>query len=278
MSHTTALAYCQDKCSAPHTALHHATVFLPAADRLFWLGLFTLHHELRSACLKQLDEGLTRVKLGWWNNALRGTLDSGNTHPVLQALGPSFLAGLGAEFWANTIEGVAQRCEATRHNSMADWEASLKRELAPWIHLSAVRHSLSHTESAALLNFWVHSSKLAPILALPKHLDGHFQPIPIEVLEQHNVSAQDLRERKHNAQTQAIFASLCMQIISDGKEAWKQCSPATRRVGRPLQALFKIKAYEAKQHQKQWQLLSLQHRLSPMRKFGLAWLCYALPA
>jgi phytoene/squalene synthetase len=276
MTPSTALAYCQDKCSTPGSALHYATIFLPTTDRQFWLGLFTLHQELRGACLKQLDEGLTRVKLGWWNNALRGTLEGGNPHPVQEALGPAFLEGFGADFWANTIEQVAISCEPTRHNTLAHWEEALARELGPWLAVVARQYGLDNTQTQSLLGFWTQSSKLAQVLALAKHLDAHFQPLPLDYLERHGVTAQALSSRQHSAHTTALLTELHAHILAAAQQAWRKCCPRTRRVGKPLRTLFRIKAYEAQLHQGQWLLLSQQHRVSPVRKFGLAWLCYGL--
>jgi hypothetical protein len=51
------LAYCREKVCPEVSSLHYATLFQTDEFKAFWLGCFTLNHELRQACLKQMEAG-----------------------------------------------------------------------------------------------------------------------------------------------------------------------------------------------------------------------------
>ncbi|HEX4879419.1 MAG TPA: squalene/phytoene synthase family protein [Limnobacter sp.] len=280
MSLENPLAYCREKIAGPVSALHYATLFLPEPTKAFWLGCFALNHELRQASLRQLEAGLTQVKLGWWRNALSQAGDNANLHPVIAALSRRTVAALDAEEWAQLIETTVQGCEARRFNTFNDWNAHCQALVQPWAELLKARmleEGMLAGNTDALLAFWSASGQLAQLLHLAKYLDQQFQPMPVDMLGKHGVDAAQIRRREHTANTSALFADVVQHIHRSADEAWQNMPKTQRLFCRPLRALYRMRKAEWHVHQKDGlRLLTEQKALTPWKKFTLAWTTHVL--
>ena len=266
------LAYCREKVCGEVSSLHYATLFQSLELKAYWLGCFTLNHELRQACLKQLEAGLTQVKLGWWRNALADAASNTNPHPVVSAISKPVIAKVPAEHWAELINKVASACEPKRYNNMADWHKDVRSEMEPWVKLIQVRFSDRDTDCNGLLTFWTEATRLCQVLRLAKYLDQGFQPIPVELLSQHGVPAEQFKRREHNDSTQALFTQVTDELVSQANNAWKTVPLDQRLFARPLRALFRMRVAELKQHKVSgYKLLTEQKIITPFKKFSTAW-------
>lgn len=265
------LAYCREKVSGETASLHYATLFQIDELKAFWLGCFTLNHELRHACLKQLEAGLTQVKLGWWRNALADAAHNTNPHPVITAISKPVISMVSPETWAELINKVASGCEPKRYNSMADWQYDILTETEPWAILIQARLG-SNADCSSLSAFWAHATRLCQLLRLAKYLDQGFQPVPVELLSKHGVTAEQLKQREHNESTQILFAELAEQLIQLGNQAWNATPLEQRLFARPLRALFRMRVAELGAHKKTgYKLLTEQKIITPFKKFSTAW-------
>lgn len=266
------LAYCREKVGGELSSLHYATLFQTEEFKAFWLGCFTLNHELRQACLKQLEAGLTQVKLGWWRNALCGAGGNSNPHPVITAISAKLIAQVNADNWATLINSVASACEPKRYNSMADWRRDVHGGLEPWLPLVKARMGEPDADCAWLLVFWGEATRLCQLLRLAKYLDQGFQPVPIELLSSHGVSADQLKRRQHDQATCTLFQQLGDELVSQAEMAWNTMPQGQRLFARPLRALYRMRVAEWRAHQKAGLLLlSEQKIISPFKKFSTAW-------
>lgn len=266
------LVYCREKVCPDLSSLHYATLFQPETDKAFWLGLFTLNHELRAASIKQMDMGLVQVKLGWWRNALVGALDNSNPHPVIAALNPRLVSAVDPENWPVLIESVVSSCEPRRYNSMADWSHHLGTAITPWLPLIAQRVGLhSQAGYSALRDFWTASTQLCQLLRTAKYLDVNFQPVPLDILRQFNVTAEQIKQRRHDEGTLQVFNEVGRQTMGSANRAWKAMPAELRLFCRPLRTLFRMRVAEFRKHGKTATWLSEQKVLSPLKKFTLAW-------
>ncbi|HEY1058487.1 MAG TPA: squalene/phytoene synthase family protein [Limnobacter sp.] len=283
----TPLAYCREKICPELSSLHYATVFQPVELKAYWLGLFTLNHELRQACLKQLEAGLTQVKLGWWRNALANAGQETNLHPVIQAISRDVVAGVDADNWPVLINQVAAACEPSRFENQAAWDHSTRATISPWLPLIAQKFAQEAAQQAdlknpaayqALLDFWMASTQLCQLLRLAKYLDEQFQPIPIDSLRQHGVTAEQIRSRQHSNATHALFTQVAQSRMTVADAAWKQMPADLRLFCRPLRALYRMKVREFRLHGPQPALLTEQKALTPLRKFSISWTTQVLRA
>jgi phytoene/squalene synthetase len=268
------LAYCREKVAHETSSLHYATVFLSTEDKAFWLGLFTLNQELRQACIKQLEAGLSQIKLGWWRNALSDEQDNTNQHPVIVAISRQFIHSIPTEHWPILIEAVASSCEPKRFNTQHDWDKMLKAELRPWMLLIGKRAKEEDTSS--LLEFWVSATQVCQILRIAKYLDDQFQPIPISVLRHYGVTAEQIKQRQHDEKTTALFQALLEEKTQTANNAWNKIPLPLRLFSRPLRALFRMRLAEFYQHKPHFSLFREQKAISPWKKFSIAWTTHVL--
>ncbi|WP_370263800.1 squalene/phytoene synthase family protein [Limnobacter sp.] len=280
MSLENPLAYCREKIAGPTSGLHYATLFQPEPQKAFWLGCFALNHELRQASMRQLEAGLTQVKLGWWRNALSQAQSNSNPHPVIQAMSAATVAGLGPDDWAMLIETTVQGCEVARFDTFAQWHAHTQALLQPWVQLLGVRmhqQGLLRNNTEQLLAFWASSGQLAQLLSLAKYLDEQFQPIPVTMLSQFGVQASQIKRREHDANTAALFEDVVSQIQNAAQKAWTAMPKEQRLFCRPLRALYRMRLAEWRVHKADGKrLLSEQKALTPWKKFSTAWTTHVL--
>ncbi|WP_138518043.1 squalene/phytoene synthase family protein [Limnobacter alexandrii] len=266
------LAYCREKVSGETASLHYATLFQTEEFKAFWLGCFTLNHELRQACLKQLEAGLTQVKLGWWQNALADAASNSNPHPVITAISKPVIAKIPAEHWGELINKVASGCEPKRYNSMADWHKDVLLETKPWVSLIQSRFADASTDCTQLQEFWATATRLCQLLRMAKYLDQGFQPLPVELLARHGVTAEQLKRREHNEATHAMFSETGNHLLENAELAWKSMPADQRLFARPLRALFRMRVAELKVHKSAgYHLLTEQKIITPFKKFTTAW-------
>lgn len=271
------LAYCREKVCGEVSSLHYATLFQSLELKAYWLGCFALNHELRHACLKQLDAGLTQVKLGWWHSALVDVASNTNPHPVISAISTPVLAKVPTEQWGDLINKVASGCEPKRYNNMTDWHRDLRGEIEPWVKLVQARFGDLGTDCSGLLTFWTETTRLCQVLRLAKYLDQGFQPLPVELLARHGVTAEQIKRREHSDATQALFFDATGQLVELANLAWKTVPLEQRLFARPLRALFRMRVAELRLHKKNgYKLLTEEKRITPMKKFSTAWTTHVL--
>ncbi|MCE2746579.1 MAG: hypothetical protein LW710_11845 [Burkholderiales bacterium] len=266
------LAYCREKVSGETASLHYATLFQTEELKAFWLGCFTLNHELRQACLKQLEAGLTQVKLGWWQNALAGSAGNSNPHPVITAISKQVIEKIPAEHWGELINKVASGCEPKRYNSMTNWHQDVLLETKPWISLFQARFVDSNADCTQLQEFWATATRLCQLLRLAKYLEQGFQPLPVEVLAKHGVTAEQIKRREHSAASKAMFKEVADHLLEQANLAWEAIPGDQRLFARPLRALFRMRVAELKVHEQAgYNLLTEQKIITPFKKFSTAW-------
>jgi phytoene/squalene synthetase len=212
------------------------------------------------------------VKLGWWRNALADVANNTNPHPVITAISKPVIAKVPAEHWGELINKVASGCEPKRYNSMADWHKDIRSEMEPWIKLIQARFGDTDTDYNGLLTFWTESSRLCQVLRMAKYLDQSFQPLPVELLSKHGVTAEQVKRREHNAPTEAMFKEVSEALVQQADQAWNTVPLDQRLFARPLRALFRMRIAELKVHQKAGhKLFTEQKIITPFKKFSTAW-------
>lgn len=265
------IAFCREKVSPDYSSLHYALVFLPVQERAFWLGCKTLFHEIRRATTQQLDAGLTQVKLGWWQQALSDCQENKAQHPVILAIGQATVNAVPNLTWNEIINNGVDSCEPQRYETLEDWHEHLYSLLKPWQQVIECKFGLD--DCSALLKFWVYSIQETQLLRLAKYIDQNFQPIPVKLLEKHEVTANMLQSRTHNENVSALFYEVSQAIMLAADQAWKNTPKPLKLHARPLRALNKMRHKELRMHQDEHfkNILIQQHVLSPGRKFFIAW-------
>lgn len=265
------IAFCSEKVCPDLSSLYYAVLFKSPEEKAFWLGCMTLSHEIRRATLQQVEAGLTQVKLGWWQSALASCKQNQAQHPVILAIGQNVINQVSDKTWADLINFGVEACEPQRYDNFKLWETHLYELLKPWEKV--IQAKFGTQDAAELALFWVHSIQLTQILRLAKYIDQNFQPLPIDDLAQHGITAESLKKRTTSKQTSILFKDLTNRITQAAENRWNNLSRTTRLDARPLRALYRLRLAELKQHrQEEFQnILSEQKSLTPGRKFWISW-------
>lgn len=285
------IAFCSEKVGQEGSSLYYALLFQQPRDKAFWLGCFALTHEIKRAAMLQYEAGLAQVKLGWWRNALLDCRSKKAQHPVILAIGPEVINALPDEHWGDLINQVVDATEIKRNQTDQQALNSLMMSLRPWgpvlqsLFVSKAQeanqppHS-THIDIKAietLLLFWGRSLQLTQLLRLAKYLDDGFQPLPIDWLQAHEVTAEQLKKREHTAATQALFKESGEFLIREANKLWKGLPTELKLMCRPLRSLYRMRELEFKEHGRSgYMLLSEQKILSPWKKFSTAWTTHVL--
>jgi phytoene/squalene synthetase len=274
----TPIAYCSEKVGRENSSLHYALLFQSQTDKAFWMGCFTLAYELRTTCMKQLEAGLTQVKLGWWRNALVESKQKVAQHPVILAIGSEHVKSVDDAQWATLIEQIASSCDVKRYNNLNDWHQTIRMELHPWKGLIESKGQFKENDNfEQFLGFWAFSTQLSQLLRVAKYLDEGFQPIPVDYLSRLNVTAEELKQRQHNEKTKALFIDIGNTLIQQANKQWKKMPADQRLFARPLRALFRMRVAEFKlHHPSSYHLLTEQKKITPLKKFTTAWTTHVL--
>lgn len=280
------IAFCNEKVGQEGSSLYYALLFQQPRDKAFWLGCFALTYEIKRAAMLQYEAGLAQVKLGWWRNALLDCRSKQPQHPVILAIGPEVINALPDEHWGELINGVVDSTEIKRNQTDQQALNSAMQALKPWGPVLRARFE-SHTRDANpstpsssidestienLLLFWGRALQLTQLLRMAKYLDDGFQPLPIDWLQAHEVTAEQLKKREHTASTQALFKESGEFLIREANKLWKSLPTDLKLWCRPLRALYRMRELEFKEHSRSgYLLLSEQKILSPWKKFSTAW-------
>lgn len=292
------IAFCTEKVGKEGSSLYYALLFQQPKDKAFWLGCFTLSYEIKRAAMLQFEAGLAQVKLGWWRNALLDCRSKQAQHPVILAIGPDVINALPDEHWGDLINQVVESTDIKRNQTDLLALQSVLASVRPWGavlgswfgvrsgtgSLDTQSNSNSGTGASAtqnlqdqstvdtLLLFWARSLQLTQLLRLAKYLDDGFQPLPIDWLQAHEVTAEQLKKREHSPATQALFKESGEFLIREANKHWKSLPTEVQLHCRPLRALFRMREAEFKMHAASgYLLLNEQKILSPWKKFSTAW-------
>lgn len=265
-----ALIHCREKVCPEFSSLHYALLFQPVKDQAFWLGVFTLLHEIKRATHQQLEAGLTQVKLGWWKHALAQASTGSPQHPVMVALGETALGALNDEQWGELIAQTVDATEVSRHDTFDDWLNHCKASLTLWAKLPQAHFNLKQNDDVQ--RFWASSLALTQVLRLAKYIDIGFQPLPVSWLAKYEVTAESLKQRQHSDNTTKLFNAAYQSLKEECNGAWKAMLTEDRMALRPLRALQRMRMAELEQHLRgEVKLLTEQKSLTPMKKFSLSW-------
>lgn len=285
------ITFCSEKVGQEGSSLYYALLFQQPRDKAFWLGCFALTFEIKRAAMLQYEAGLAQVKLGWWRNALLDCRSKQAQHPVILAIGPEVINTLPDEHWGELINQVVGSTEITRNQTDQQALDKIMLSLKPWgpVLQSMMRSRAKDTTAAphstriddkaieTLLLFWGRSLQLTQLLRIAKYLDDGFQPLPIDWLQAHEVTAELLKKRDHSGATQALFKESGEFLIREANKLWKSLPTELRLTCRPLRSLYRMREKEFKDHSRTgYLLLSEQKVLSPWKKFSTAWSTHVL--
>ena len=269
--------YCQQKTVQSGSSFYYSFLFLAPERRRAITALYAFCREVDDTVDECTDQSIARIKLSWWRNEVATMYAGKPTHPVMQALQPHLaIYNLEQQHLQAIIDGMEMDLDQTRY---LDYPAMQKY---CW-HVASVVGILS----ASI--FGVTNPKTleyAEKLGLAFQLTNIIRDVgedarkgriylPINELQQHNVTAADLLNARHSDKFENLMRFQVERAKKVYEEAFALLPQEDRRAQRPglmMAAIYRTLLDEIERDN--FHVLTQRISLTPLRKLWLAWKTY----
>ncbi|MES2077270.1 MAG: presqualene diphosphate synthase HpnD [Pseudomonadota bacterium] len=269
--------YCQQKTAQSGSSFYYSFLFLTPERRRAITALYAFCREVDDTVDECTDESIARVKLAWWRNEIAAMYQGKQSHPVTQALQPHLLTyDLQQQHLQAIIDGMEMDLNQTRY---LDYPA-LQRYC--W-HVASVVGILSASIFGATKpETLVYAEKLGHAFQLTNIIRDVGEDarkgriyLPINELQQFNVTAADLLNARHSENFENLMKFQVARAQTAYDEAFALLPKEDRRAQRPgliMAAIYRTLLTEVEADG--YHVLKQRISLTPIRKLWLAWKTY----
>ena len=271
--------YVQQKAAASGSSFYYAFLFLPPHRRAAITAFYAFCREVDDVVDEVLDPSVAAQKLHWWQMEVQSSFAGNAQHPVMKALMPLTADfGITAQHLQDVIAGCQMDLNQTRYLDFAGLQrychlvAGVVGEVAARIFGQSQDETTHYAHQLGL------AFQLTNIIrdVGEDALRGRIY-LPVNELQQFEVSAKDILERRDSAAFQALMAfqyeraqNLYEQALADLPAAdWRSQKPGLMMASIYRTLLVEIQAAG-------FPVLRQRVALTPLRKFWLAWKMQAL--
>ncbi|RFP21955.1 squalene synthase HpnD [Duganella sp. BJB488] len=269
--------YCQQKTAQSGSSFYYSFLFLPPERRRAITALYAFCREVDDTVDECTDESIARIKLAWWRKEIANMYEGQQTHPVTQALQPHLNAyNLQQQHLQAIIDGMEMDLNQTRY---LDYAALTKY---CW-HVASVVGILSASIFGATKpETLLYAEKLGHAFQLTNIIRDVGEDarkgriyLPINELQQFNVTAADLLNARHSENFEKLMAFQAARAQKVYDEAFALLPKEDRRAQRPglmMSAIYRTLLDEVQADG--FHVLTQRISLTPIRKLWLAWKTY----
>jgi len=269
--------YCQQKTAQSGSSFYYSFLFLPPERRRAITALYAFCREVDDTVDECTDESIARIKLAWWRKEIANMYEGQQTHPVTQALQPHLSAyNLQQQHLQAIIDGMEMDLNQTRY---LDYAALTKY---CW-HVASVVGILSASIFGATKpETLLYAEKLGHAFQLTNIIRDVGEDarkgriyLPINELQQFNVTAADLLNARHSENFEKLMAFQAARAQKVYDEAFALLPKEDRRAQRPglmMSAIYRTLLDEVQADG--FHVLTQRISLTPIRKLWLAWKTY----
>ena len=269
--------YCQQKTAQSGSSFYYSFLFLPPERRRAITALYAFCREVDDTVDETTDQSVARIKLAWWRNEVTQMFTGSPTHPVMLALQPHLAVyDLKQEHLLAIIDGMEMDLDQSRYLDYPN----LKKYC--W-HVAGVVGILS-ASIFGVTN--PQTLRYAEALGLAFQLTNIIRDVgedarkgriylPIDELQQFNVTAADLLNARHSEKFEALMKFQADRAQKLYDEAFALLPQADRRAQRPglmMAAIYRTLLDEIERDG--FHVLTQKISLTPLRKLWLAWKTY----
>jgi phytoene synthase len=269
--------YCQQKAAASGSSFYYSFLFLPQPRRSAIMALYAFCREVDDTVDECTDESVARVKLAWWRKEIGAMYEGKQTHPVTQALQPHLVSyQLKQEHLQAIIDGMEMDLDQTRYldykaMSRYCWHvASVVGILSASIFGATRPETLQYAEKLG------HAFQLTNIIRdVGEDARKGRIYLPVNELQQFNVTAADLLNARHNENFENLMKFQVARAQQAYDEALALLPKEDRRAQRPglmMSAIYRTVLNEIEADG--YHVLNQRISLTPLRKLWLAWKTY----
>ena len=271
--------YVQQKAAASGSSFYYAFLFLPPQRRAAITAFYAFCREVDDVVDEVQDPTVAAQKLHWWQIEVQSSFAGNPQHPVMKALMPlTGEFGITGQHLQDVIAGCQMDLNQTRYLDFAG--------LQRYCHL--VAGVVGEVAARIFGQSQDETTHYAHQLGLAFQLTNIIRDVgedafrgriylPVNELQQFEVSAKDILERRDSAAFQALMAfqyeraqGLYAQALADLPAAdWRSQKPGLMMASIYRTLLVEIQAAG-------FPVLRQRVALTPLRKFWLAWKMQAL--
>jgi len=269
--------YCQQKTAQSGSSFYYSFLFLPPERRRAITALYAFCREVDDTVDETSDQSVARIKLAWWRNEVTQMFTGTPTHPVMLALQPHLATyDLKQEHLLAIIDGMEMDLDQSRYLDYPN----LKKYC--W-HVAGVVGILS-ASIFGVTN--PQTLRYAEALGLAFQLTNIIRDVgedarkgriylPINELQQFNVTAADLLNARHSEKFEALMkfqADRAQKLYDEAFALLPQDDRRAQRPGLMMAAIYRTLLDEIERDG--FHVLHQKISLTPLRKLWLAWKTY----
>jgi phytoene synthase len=271
--------YVQQKAAASGSSFYYAFLFLPPHRRAAITAFYAFCREVDDVVDEVLDPSVAAQKLHWWQMEVQSSFAGNAQHPVMKALMPLTADfGITAQHLQDVIAGCQMDLNQTRYLDFAGLQrychlvAGVVGEVAARIFGQSQEETTHYAHQLGL------AFQLTNIVrdVGEDALRGRIY-LPVNELQQFNVSAKDILERRDSPAFQALMSfqyERAQGLYEKALAALPQADWRSQKPGLMMASIYRTLLVEIQAAG--FPVLRQRVALTPLRKFWLAWKMQAL--
>ena len=271
--------YVQQKAAASGSSFYYAFLFLPPHRRAAITAFYAFCREVDDVVDEVLDPSVAAQKLHWWQMEVQSSFAGNAQHPVMKALMPLTADfGITAQHLQDVIAGCQMDLNQTRYLDFASLQrychlvAGVVGEVAARIFGQSQEETTHYAHQLGL------AFQLTNIVrdVGEDALRGRIY-LPVNELQQFNVSAKDILERRDSPAFQALMTfqyERAQGLYEQALAALPQADWRSQKPGLMMASIYRTLLVEIQASG--FPVLRQRVALTPLRKFWLAWKMQAL--
>ena len=271
--------YVQQKAAASGSSFYYAFLFLPLHRRAAITAFYAFCREVDDVVDEVLDPSVAAQKLHWWQMEVQSSFAGNAQHPVMKALMPLTADfGITAQHLQDVIAGCQMDLNQTRYIDFAGLQrychlvAGVVGEVAARIFGQSQEETTHYAHQLGL------AFQLTNIVrdVGEDALRGRIY-LPVNELQQFEVSAKDILERRDSPAFQALMSfqyERAQGLYEKALAALPQADWRSQKPGLMMASIYRTLLVEIQAAG--FPVLRQRVALTPLRKFWLAWKMQAL--
>ena len=275
----TPAQYVQEKAAASGSSFYYAFLFLPPPRRAAITAFYAFCREVDDVVDEARDASVAATKLAWWQSEVQRAYAGQPTHPVMQALMPLAADyGITAAQLQAIIRGCQMDLEQTRYLDFAALQQYCHLVAGVVGEVAALIFGQSQPQTTEYAHTLGQALQLTNIIRdVGEDASRGRIYIPINEMQKFDVKAHEVLKCIPSSRFSALMAFQAERAQGLYTQALALLPDTDRRSQKPGLMMASIyRTLLSRIEARGFPVLTERVRLSPLRKFWLAWRVQAL--